>query len=255
METAGTEYAFNDPYDSRIDFAAGETNQLGQKAIVDFNGMGWNSQIGALVAVNNSFGLGMDFDWHSEINLTGDMSVSQFKVPALNEGALFGGGEEDPESEEELLDATKLDLAKLTLTEPVQNKTSDYLLLSFPSSLGMQTSYQGKNFETTLGFRKYFNTFGYEFLDEKYSANLNFGVQFNMSIGIFELAVSAINAELLQEKITETGEVEELEEPTSLWIPGASMNFGFFIKKRYQVGTKLFFAPTPGIGIKVGYFL
>jgi len=256
METAGTEYAFNDPYDPRIDFAAGETNQLGQKGMIDFSGRGWNSQIGALIAVNNSFVVGMDFDWHSEINLTGDMSVSQYKIPALNEGALFGGGEDDPEAEgEELLDATKLDLAKLTLTAPVQNKTSDYLLLSFPSSLGMQTSYQGKIFEATLGLRKYFNTFGYEFLDEKYSANLNFGVQFIMSIGIFELALSAINAELLQEKIVETGETEEMNDPTSLWIPGASMNFGFFIQKRYQVSTKLFFAPTPGLGIKVGYFL
>ncbi len=254
METAGTEYAFNDPYDPRIDFDAGETNRLGQNAIIDFSGKGWNTQVGALFAINNSFVLGMDYDWHSEINLTGDMSVTQYKIPALNEDVLFGGNEEPDSGGEDLLDATKLDLAKLTLTKPVQNKIYDYLLLSFPSSLGIQTSYQGKIFETTLGFRKYFNTFGYELLDERYSANFNYGLQFIMSIGIFELALSAINAELIQEEIAETGEFEKINEPTLLWIPGASMSLGFFVQKSYQISTKLFFAPTPGLGIKLGYF-
>ncbi|HPG38707.1 MAG TPA: hypothetical protein PLP19_12715 [bacterium] len=252
METAGTEYAFNDPYDPRIDFSAGETNLLGQKAVIDFNGDGWHSQVGALFAANKSFVFGVDFDWQSNIDLSGKMTSMQYKIPGLNEDMLFGGDEDDVQNgvadEEDLFDATKLDLAKLTLTEPVQNKTSDHLLLQFPSSLGLQASYQSPFFETTLGIRKYFNAFGYDFLDEKYMANLNFGLNLALVIGSFELDASAINAELVQEV---SGEEKEA---TVTWIPGLSMKTGFMIAKNYQLDTRLFFAPMPGIGIKLGYF-
>ncbi len=249
METAGTEYAFNDPYDPRIDFSLGETNLLGQNTVIDFYGSGWHSQFGALFTANKSFVFGVDFEWQSNIELAGKMTSTQYKIPGLNDAELFGDDEEQQsDTGDDLFDATKLDLAKLTLTRPVQNKTSDHLLLQFPSSLGLQASYQSPIFEATMGIRKYFNAFGYDFLDEKYMANLNFGLNLALVIGAFELDVSGIHAELVRE------EYGEQKDATATWIPGLSLKTGFFIAKNYQFDTRIFFAPMPGIGVKLGYF-
>ena len=247
METAGTMYAFNDPYDPHIDFANGETNKLGQSAYIDFNGSGMNTQVGLLFNGKSKFTLGMDFDWQSDVELSGTMNVEQYTIPALNVDALINNDNTD-DNEEELVDATKLDLAKLTLTEPVQNKTSDHMVLNMPSSLGMQASYQGRSVQFTLGFRKYFNQFGYDFLDEKYFALMNYGLDMNLTAGIFELSLSGINADLIQEKEGVQNSAE------NYWIPAFSMKFAFFVAKQYQVSSQLFMAPTPGIGIKLGYF-
>ncbi len=248
METAGTEYVFNDPYDPRIDFEAGETNKLGQSMFADFHGSAMNAQFGALFKAGKSFVFGLDYDWQSDVEMTGNMEIEQYKIPGLNVDALIGD-DEDGAEEEDLVDATQLDLAKLTLTKPIDNETTDHFMMTFPSSLGMQASYQGRSVETTLEFRKYFNTFGYEFLDETYFAYMNYGLNFIFSAGIFELALSGLNADLVQEK---AGEETSRD---SYWIPAASMKFAFFVAKQYQVSSMFFLAPTPGIGIKLGYFI
>ncbi len=243
METAGTEYAFNDPYDPRIDFEAGETNKLDQNINADFSGQGWNAQFGFLTLLTKSLVLGLDANIQESIVLTGNMEIEQYKIPALNMDALSGD-----ESDEDLIDPVKLDLAKLTLTEKVDNKVSRRLSFQMPSSVGLQLSRQGRVFEAVLGFRKYIGRFGYNFLDTKYQAHLNYGVDMDIILGGFNMSLGAIKASLVNEE--EFKIVDEL----STWMPHGSLGFEFFLLNNIHVGTKLFVTPTPGLGIKLGYF-
>ena len=243
METAGTEYAFNDPYDPRIEFEAGETNKLDQFISWDFKGISWNINLGGLFRITKFFTAGIDFTSNTSANLKGKMEFVQHKVPALNADALLN---DDPDAE--LVEPTKLNLAKLTLTERIENPTSEQLELNFPSSLGFQFSYQGSFLESTISFRKYSGQFGYNFLEEKRYLQLAYGLNLDLSLGIFQLSVGGMKGDLFHEKNA------ELQDSSALWIPHASIEFAFFLLKNYHLSSKLFASPTPGLGVKLGYF-
>jgi len=241
--TVGISSAFNDPNDPRINFAAGETNKLDQALYMKFRGAGWQFGPGMLYRPTESLIFGLDIDLHTPTMLKGQMSVTQHIIPALNADAFFS---DDPTAE--LIDGSKLDLMRLTLTKTVNNPTSDRLKISFPSSLGLQASYQGRLFESTLSFRKYVGYFGYDFLREKRGLELHYSATLDVSLSMFTLSLGGIRGDIFCDK---DGRKEKTME---LWIPNGSFELAFFIANRYQVSNKLFFAPTPGFGSKLGYF-
>ena len=242
MELAGNEYAFNDPNDPHINFDDGETNTLDQSLLVDFIGNSWKIHAGGLYKVSKSFVIGLDYSHQTSAIIKGDMSVSQYKIPALNFEAM---GSDDDDAE--LVDATLLNLSSLTATEKVENKVSDKMEIYFPSSVGFQMSYQKPIFESTLSLYKYFNSFGYNFLDEKQYHQMNFGINYQLTIGVFKLALGGINGDVIKEK---NGEEEATQ---GIWIPHGSMEIAFNIKN-FHISNKLFVSPTPGVGIGIGYF-
>jgi hypothetical protein len=242
METAGSEYAFNDPYDPRIDFEAGETNRLDQSVLMDFDGSSFNFDIGLLYKMSNSWVVGTSASINSKTTLTGNMDVNQYKIPALNADALFEEGNED-----DLVNPTKLNLAKLTLTEPVQNKETDSIDLNFPNALGIQLSYQKPIFETTFSFRPYFGEFGYTFLDNKYYFDLSYDVSAEIVWGFLKLAVGGTNGRFVQ--MTSDG-----EESSDGWVPHGALEINSYLLSSFYFSAKLFVEPTPGVAVKVGYF-
>lgn len=242
METAGAEYVFNDPYDPRIDFAAGETNRLDQSAQLDFNGSVTNFDTGLLYRLSQSWMAGLSFSTASKVALSGKMNVTQFKIPALNTDALF-----DSESTEDLVDPTKLNLAKLTLTEPVINKTADVIDFSLPGSVGVQLSYQKPIFETTLSYRSYLGEFGYTFLDSRYFLDLAYDLNLDIVLGFFKLSVGGSKGQLIDKGPDVTNQ-------TDLWLPHGSLEVSSYIMTHFYFSTKLFVEPTPGVGVKLGRF-
>ena len=46
----------------------------------------------------------------------------------------------------------------------------------------------------------------------------------------------------------------EMQSSTGLWVPHASLEFAVFILRNYHFSSKLFASPTPGLGVKLGYF-
>ncbi len=241
--TAGLASAFNDPNDLRINFAAGETNKLDQALYMKFRGAGWQVSPGVLYRPTSGLMFGLDIDLHTPAVLRGQMNVTQHIIPALNADAFFS---DDPTAE--LIDGSKLDLTKLTLTKAVKNPTSNRLKISFPSSFGLQASYQGRIFESTFSLRKYIGYFGYDFLQEKRGLELDYSATLDVSLSIFTLSLGGIRSNVFSEK---DGPKQKMMD---LWIPSGSFELAFFIDNRYQVSNKLFFAPTPGFGSKLGCF-
>lgn len=244
MATAGSEYAFNDPNDPRIDFAAGETNKLDQALFLDFDGSSMNVQIGGLAKLNKSLVVGIDYDWHSSAILEGDMHVEQYRIPALNFEAL--GSDDDEEAE--LVEPTELNLAKLTLTESVENEVDDQMEIYFPSSLGLQLSFQNPSVAATLLFHKYFNQIGYDFLGQKQYFAMQQGFGLQLTLGWFTFSGGMIQGEIT----TETDGEKENAEP--LQLPHGSVEMAFRMFKKFHVRGILFASPTPGVGASVGYF-
>ncbi len=241
--TVGMSSAFNDPNDPRINFANGETNRLDQSLYMKFRGSGWQFNTGMLYRPTPSLTFGLDLGLNTPAVLKGQMNVTQHVIPALNADAFFS---DDPTAE--LIDGSKLDLMRLTLTKKVDNPTSNRLIISFPSSLGFQASYQGRLFESTVSLRKYAGYFGYDFLHERRGIKLHYSTTLDVSLSMFTLSLGGMRGEVFCDK---EGRKEKMME---LWIPSASFELAFFIANRYQVSNKLFFAPTPGFGSKLGYF-
>ena len=242
METAGAEYAFNDPYDPRINFEAGETNRLDQSVLMDFDGASMNFDVGVLYKLTDSWIVGTSASINSKATLSGNMDVKQFKIPALNTDALFAD-----ETEEDLVDPTKLNLAKLTLTEPVHNRTTKTFVLSFPSSIGFQLSYQKPVFETTFSFRSYIGEFGYTFLESEYFFDMAYDLNAEIVWGFFKMSVGGTRGQIVRI-------APDVEELSDVWVPHGAVEISSYIFTSFYFSTKLFVEPTPGVGMKVGYF-
>jgi hypothetical protein len=242
MTTAGAEYAFNDPFDPRIDFAAGETNSLDQSLWADFSGSQVSCDLGALFKLDEMWTGGIDLYLASTATLRGEMDIVQHKIPALNMSAFSDGANAD-----DLFDPTKLDLAKLTLTEPVPNKTFDTATFSLPSSIGVQISRQGNMVEATLSAKKYLGHFGFGFLDDELYLAPNFDMNLDFSFGIVKISVGGLRTDFVIRNADD-------RDVTPLWIPHGSVETAFFIMKNYQVSGRLFVEPAPGLSLKFGYF-
>ena len=244
METAGTEYVFNDPTDPHIDFAAGETNRLDQRAWLDFSGRGWHFNLGMLYRAGDRWTFGLDLRRASALKLAGKMNVVQYKIPALNVDALLSNKEDVS-----LLDAAKLNLAKLTLTEPVSNKTSDHMRLNRPSSLGVQASYQSGGLELLFSLRKYSGRFGYDFLGEERYVQPGLDLGLGISLGPFSFSLGGLHSEIV------THRADGTRSSLKTWIPHGNLRLSSFLLKRYHLDSVLFFSPTPGLGVRLGVFL
>jgi len=242
MTTAGAEYAFNDPFDPRIDFAAGETNSLDQSLWADFSGSQVSCDLGVLFRLDEMWTGGIDLHVASAATLSGEMDIVQHKIPALNVSAFS-----DDASTDDLFDPTKLNLAKLTLTERIPNKTFDTATFNLPSSIGLAISRQGNMVETTLSAKKYMGHFGFGFLDDELYLAPNFDVSLDFSFGVVRISAGGLRADFVVSNADD-------RDITPLWIPHGSVEAAFFLMKDYHLSGRLFVEPAPGLSLKLGYF-
>ncbi len=129
VEMSGGEYAFNDPHDPRIDFARGEQNDLHQSLFADYAGEVWGVRLGLLHQVSQRFQVGLTVSTARRMRLSGEDSTVNNRIPFIRMQDGIGGDVED------LIDATKIDLAKLTLTERLASRNGLSPELRVPASL------------------------------------------------------------------------------------------------------------------------
>ncbi|MDZ7379285.1 MAG: hypothetical protein ONB06_08055 [candidate division KSB1 bacterium] len=129
VEMSGGEYVFNDPYDPRIDFARGEQNNLHQSLFADYSGLAWGARIGLLHRLNHRLHLGLAINLPYHLRLHGQDSTVNNRIPFIDlEGGVQG-------EVADMIDATKIDLSKLTLTERLSQHNAFAPVLRVPGSL------------------------------------------------------------------------------------------------------------------------
>ncbi len=128
VEMSGGEYVFNDPYDPRIDFARGEQNDLRQSFFADYSGSAWSARLGLLHRLSDRLTLGFTATLPCNLRLSGKDSSINNRIPFINVAAGAGEGVE------EMIDASKINLAKLTLTERLAQHNAFVPQVRLPAS-------------------------------------------------------------------------------------------------------------------------
>jgi hypothetical protein len=137
VEISGTEYVYNDPFDPRIDFHAGERNDINQSFDARYSGSGWGFRIGAVKKLSRSLRIEMTLGLPSRVRLRGADSLINNRIPFIkSESGESGGGFDD------LIDPAKIDLAKLTKTERIVKKNQYSPRLSIPGALDVNIRWE-----------------------------------------------------------------------------------------------------------------
>ena len=220
IEMSGVEYAFNDPYDPRIDFDAGELNDLNQSFYADFSGAGWGYKIGVVQRISDGFQLGMTMTMPPKIALTGADFAVTTKIPFINlEGGDNGDGVED------LIDPAEIDLAKLTLTERDVKQNQLWPILNLPKSYNFGLLFGRNIFSLTLRYTLYNSDFSFSLLeDEIRGLKLKYGVGLGLDFTYFFMGASAT----FMEEIVPEGE-EGLLPDSMKNLPLPKVNLGIRI--------------------------
>ncbi|MBC8182312.1 hypothetical protein H8E88_14510 [candidate division KSB1 bacterium] len=236
MEIAGNEYVFNDPYDPHIDFKNGEQNDLNQSIFTQFDGKSWGFKFGNLYQPNRTFVFGAVLEIAPPINFNGTMIVKQNMMPALNSGALIG----DSNGEEEIVDPLKLDLAKLTLTEPFENPTDDKCEVRLPSSFTLGMAYQAGFLTGNVNLIGYFGQFSFSTLGVTRGIKFKYGIRSSFDLWLFQLGLGFTALNEIRE-----GTDNDEEAAKNILLPQLSLGFGYPITKNLKTQALLFAAPTP----------
>jgi len=122
MLYAGQEYAFNDPNSLW-------PTDLSQHVNGRYHGGGWLFRAGIWRLLQPTTILDLSLQAGTPVIAGGSLEILQNRIPAFNVDALIWG-----EQGAELLDASKLKLTQLTLTERVNNPTYPELRLSVPAA-------------------------------------------------------------------------------------------------------------------------
>ena len=173
METAGNEFAFNDPYDPHINFENGEQNDLNQSFHASFEGKGWGFKSGAVYQLSENLSFGTMLEIIPTMTFNGEMEINQNMIPALNNDVLLGESDED----EEIMDPAKLDLAKLTLTIPYENPTDDKCKVKLPSSFNLGMAYKTGFLKGNLNITTYFSQFSFSTLETTRGAKFKYAIR------------------------------------------------------------------------------
>jgi hypothetical protein len=147
VQISGNETVFNDPDDPRIDFNAGEQNDLNQSFTADYSGSGWGLRFGAVKDLSSSFRIGMALDLPPDIRMGGTDSLVNNRIPFI----LIGG--------DGLIDPTRIDPAKLTRTENVIQRNQIHPVLKLAKAMDFGACWSPGKIRLTFGYTRYFGDF------------------------------------------------------------------------------------------------
>ncbi|MDI6807902.1 MAG: hypothetical protein QME66_02825 [Candidatus Eisenbacteria bacterium] len=222
MSYSGQEFIFNNPNDDWH-------NDLNQSAWASFKGKAWGKKLGASYRMGNRLSLDALYEDLPDILLTGSMNVVENKVPALN-----------TEGGDDILDPTKLDIAKLTLTEFIENRTSDSLSIHLPSSFKIGSSIRLGFITTTVTYATYTGQFGYSFLGQTR------GVEPKRSVGLgLDFSLLKLGAVVTWADEVRQGTDDDAGRKTNLLLPSASIGFGMPLRKGLRVDSTVLAVPAP----------
>ena len=247
IEMSGSEYAFNDPYDPRIDFDAGERNDLNQSFLADYTGSGWGFKFGVVQRLSEGFQLGVCISLPPKIEISGVDSTVSNKIPfiKLENGDDNGGGLED------LIDPTEIDLAKLTLTERIVKKNEFSPQLQLPRAYNFGIIWGSGIFSLTLRYTLYDGSFSVGLLnDEIHGLKFKYGVGLGLDFTYFFFGASAN----FIEEIVPAGEEGIIpEEYKNYPLPKVNLGFRIPTFSGLWIDGLLGIEPTPLLRFTVRY--
>jgi hypothetical protein len=218
IEMSGSEYAFNDPYDPRIDFDAGEQNNLNQSFYADLSGSGWGFKVGMIKRISGRFRIGMTISLPPKIEITGMDSTINNKVPFIKIGEESASGDV-----EDLIDPTEIDLAKLTLTERAVDKNIHSTAIQLPKAYSFGLMYSVKIFNLVFRYTKYSGSFSSDLWKNEIR-----GLRFKQGMGLgidFKYFFLGASASLIDE-IKPSEKIEDEGEPMeNILLPKVNLGF------------------------------
>ncbi len=147
MLYAGSEYAFNDP-------TSPWPTDLNQDLTASYSGATWGLRLGLWHLLRSSTVLDLAVDFGFRVKCQGWAKIRQNRIPAFNLDALLleEGGE--------ILEASKLKLTQLTLTEPIPTPSYSEVRLTGPASVRLGFLQTGRTMSVGLGARVYVGSWG-----------------------------------------------------------------------------------------------
>ena len=232
----GHEYIFNNPNDNWH-------NTLTQSIAGSYKGSGWRMGWGGWYAFNRNFLFDGLISLQTAMKLNGDLSLQLNKIPALNINALSS---DDPNAE--ILDAAKLNLSQLTLTDSVKNPTYPELFLNQQSFLKIVALYQARNF---YWYNSYAQNFGYTGL--QYGA-YELGIQtifdwqslFGFRHFYLESRLRYVKSFIHNSEKLGKGE-------RRIWFPSFAFGYGRLFRSHYPFQVGLSILPDPTFYFSTGY--
>lgn len=183
MLNKNQEYHYNDPNDSNIDPAKGESNKFYWKANADFSMAKWGFKLGAeyhtpsLPDVNFNFLI----DIVPNFEMTDPNAKSESYQPNFITGKVFGDKDQTLD-----IKIDSLRLQKPNLTTPTYNDFSNKAVLHYPSSIAFGADVKLGEHYLALGLIKYIGEFSYEFGKIKFGKDASTGIKFGTSLAMPE---------------------------------------------------------------------
>jgi len=183
MLNKNQEYHYNDPNDSNIDPAKGESNNFYWKAKADFSMAKWGFKVGAeyhtpaLPDVNFNFLI----DIVPNFEMTDPNAKSESYQPNFITGKVFGDKDQTLD-----IKIDSLKLQKPNLTTPTYNDFSNKAVMHYPSSISFGADVKLGEHYLALGLVKYIGEFSYQFGKIKFGKDAATGIKFGTSLAMPE---------------------------------------------------------------------
>lgn len=219
----GQEYAFNDPNDPW-------DNDLGVSAWGRYQGSGWGWGLGASWRALDWVTVDASFSGVPELRLDGSLTTIE---------NMMAGGDD--------FELSEVSPAEPTLTERTETVENDPVTLRLPSHAGLAVSLETGFMLTTLEYRRYSGSFGFEFQDVSEGVEISdgFGVEFDFG-GVL-LGGGVIRGSLMGEAVTDGSSGDDI------MIPLANLGLGMDIGENMRVDTMVLAAPLQVLRISLGY--
>jgi hypothetical protein len=224
---AGQEYAFNDP-------SSPWESSLDQNIEAQLSGRAIGAKIGAAFLWNDWIALDVCFDRTPELVLTGNVDFVQHVVPAMN-----GGGDG------EVLDPTRLNIARMTETKIYENPTSDTLLVELPSALRLSLGCKRGPWGAVVGYGRYFGEFRAAYMDQVIGVRPVDCIRTGFRCGPTRFGASIFRMAYY------SGKREQPSDPENIIVPTISLGVGFKISSATSVETQIVGVPGPFLNITV----
>ena len=185
MTIFNQEYNFNDPNESGVNWAGGESNNFyfRESNTATVSSIGYRFGLvynpGQLIPALSNFTFSLAYDYVPKFVLTDNNAYSESYQPLFFKGRVMGD-KNDPL----VVNFDSLSLAKPNLTAKANNYFSQQTTIYFPSSISLGVDAKLGENTVAVNFVKYMNEFSYQFdkykLGKNLSAGLKLGASFKM---------------------------------------------------------------------------
>ncbi|MFH1501524.1 MAG: hypothetical protein ABIG03_00620 [Candidatus Eisenbacteria bacterium] len=224
VDYGGQEYAFNDPSDLW-------ENALGGSVAGSFGGDAYGWSVGASYRGLDWMTLDVLYVRVPRLTLAGRLTT----IESMPEAATDGG-----------LDLSEVSASQPTLTETTITVEDDPVGLLLPSYAGAAASFRLGPALTTLEYRLYSGTLGYEYQGHSEGVELGSGVGVEVGVGALWLGGGVIRGTLVGESASGDGSDD-------VWIPLANLGMGFGVGEHTSIDLLILALPLQVAKVSFAY--